>query len=179
MRFQPGQSGNPAGRQPGSRNKRTILADRLFDDRAGTLTEAAIGLATVGDPAALRVCMDRVAPPLRQRPIEFALPELTTAAHAVTATNAIVQGVAHGELIADEADALMRLVRGFILVLAAADLERRITRIEAQLAVTREPDRDVLADDDDDDDIGNDDSDDAAGPAVVAAPGATGPETPR
>ncbi len=62
MPFQPGQSGNPAGRPPGSRNERTVIVERLLDDSAGELTKAAITQATGGDPAALRACMDRVAP---------------------------------------------------------------------------------------------------------------------
>ncbi len=44
MRFKPGQSGNPVRPPVGSRNKRTILADKLFDDGAGDLTTAAIKL---------------------------------------------------------------------------------------------------------------------------------------
>ena len=31
--FQPGQSGNPSGRPQGSRNKATLIAEQLIDDR--------------------------------------------------------------------------------------------------------------------------------------------------
>src|ERR1051326_6280830 len=75
MRYQPGQSGNPAGRPRGARNKRTILAEKLLEDRAGEVTNAAIDLATDGNPIAVRVCMDRVVPRLRHSPLDFALPE--------------------------------------------------------------------------------------------------------
>jgi hypothetical protein len=125
MPFQPGQSGNPAGRQPGSRNKRTIIADKLFDDSAGELTETAIRCATDGDTAALRACMDRVAPRLRHRLLDFALPDPVTLADTPVAINAIAQGLAQGELDLDQAAALMRAVREFGLAIAAVEREKR------------------------------------------------------
>jgi hypothetical protein len=125
MRFQPGQSGNPAGRPPGSRNKRTVIAEKLLDDSAGELTTAAITLATGGDPAALRACMDRVMPRLRHRPLDFALPDLVTLADTPVAINAIAQGLARGDIDLEEAAALMRAVREFTLALAAVEREKR------------------------------------------------------
>jgi hypothetical protein len=80
MPFQPGQSGNPAGRPRGSRNRRTIIVEKLLDDSASELTTAAIERATAGDPAALRACMDRVVPRLRHRALDFALPDLVALA---------------------------------------------------------------------------------------------------
>ena len=71
MPFQPGQSGNPAGRPPGSRNKRNLVVENRLDDNAGELIAAAISRAIDGDPAALRACMDRLAPRLRHRPLDF------------------------------------------------------------------------------------------------------------
>jgi hypothetical protein len=132
MPFQPGQSGNPAGRPRGSRNKRTIIVEKLLDDSAGELTSAAIARATEGDPAALRACMDRVAPRLRHRPLDFALPDLVTLADTPGAIAAIAQGLAHGELDLEEAVALMRAVREFTLALAAVARDRRAAAPAAQ-----------------------------------------------
>jgi Family of unknown function (DUF5681) len=125
MRFQPGQSGNPAGRPPGSRNKRTIIAEQLLDDSAGELTTAAIKCATEGDPAALRACLDRVAPKLRHRPLDFPLPDLVTLADTPVAFSAIARGLASGDLDVEEASALRRAVRDFTSALAAVERDKR------------------------------------------------------
>ena len=125
MPFQPGQSGNPAGRPRGSRNRRTVIVEKLLDDSAGDLTTVAIARATEGDPAALRACLDRVAPRLRRRPLAFDLPDLVTLADTPGAIAAIAQGLARGDLDLDEAAALMRAVRDFALALAAVERDRR------------------------------------------------------
>jgi hypothetical protein len=125
MPFQPGQSGNPAGRPPGSRNRRTIMVEKMLDDSAGELTTAAIDQAIGGDSAALRACMDRVVPRLRHRPLDFDLPDLVTLADTPGAINAIAQGLARGEIDREEAIALMRAVGEFTLALAAVERERR------------------------------------------------------
>jgi Family of unknown function (DUF5681) len=132
MTFQPGQSGNPAGRPRGSRNKRTIIVEKLLDDSAGDLTTAAITRATEGDPAALRACMDRVAPRLRHRPLDFDMPPLVTLADTPVAINAIAQGLAQGELDREEAVALMRAVRDFTLAVAAVARDKRAATPAAQ-----------------------------------------------
>jgi hypothetical protein len=124
MPFQTGQSGNPAGRPRGSRNRRTIIVEELFDDSADELTRAAITRATDGDPAVLRACLDRVAPRLRHRPLDFEMPPLVTLGDTPGAINAIAQGLAQGELDREAAVALMRAVRDFALALAAVERTR-------------------------------------------------------
>jgi hypothetical protein len=56
MKFQPGQSANPAGRPRGARKRRTIAAERLFDDAAEKLMKTVIGLAGEGHPVVPRLC---------------------------------------------------------------------------------------------------------------------------
>jgi hypothetical protein len=63
MPFEPGKSGNPAGKLKGTRNKTTLAVEALFDGESETITRKAIELAKDGDLAALRLCLDRIAPP--------------------------------------------------------------------------------------------------------------------
>jgi hypothetical protein len=50
MPFKPGERGNPAGRPLGSRNRRTIAAEKLFDEEGEAVVKTAIGLAKEGHP---------------------------------------------------------------------------------------------------------------------------------
>ena len=60
--FEQGRSGNPAGRRTGSRNKATLAAAALLQGEAEALTRKAVELALVGDPTALRLCLERILP---------------------------------------------------------------------------------------------------------------------
>src|SRR5438477_8366992 len=57
-------SGNPAGRRTGSRNKATLAAAALLAGEAEALTRRAVELALVGDPTAMRLCIERILPPV-------------------------------------------------------------------------------------------------------------------
>src|SRR3954471_17099679 len=101
--FQAGQSGNPRGRPVGSRHKATLAAEALLDGEAEELTRTAIDLAKTGDTTALRLCLERVCPPRRDRPVAFALPAIENVADLTKASTALLQAVASGELTPAEA----------------------------------------------------------------------------
>ena len=61
--WKPGQSGNPTGRPKGARNKATLAAEALLDGEAEQITRKAIEKAKAGDMVAIRLCLDRIAPP--------------------------------------------------------------------------------------------------------------------
>src|SRR5690348_6513429 len=61
-RFQPGNK-HGKGRPSGSRNKASLAVDKLLDGEAEAITRKAIELALEGDGPALRLCLERVAPP--------------------------------------------------------------------------------------------------------------------
>lgn len=82
--FPKGASGNPAGRPQHSRNKATLLMEELFEGEAEQLTRKLIELASGGDILALRLCMDRLLSPRKDRPIHFSLPPIESPAQVWT-----------------------------------------------------------------------------------------------
>jgi hypothetical protein len=96
--YEKGRSGNPAGRQTGSRNKVTLGAAAFLAGESEAVTRRAVELALAGDPTAMRLCLERILPPCRERTVKFALPPLVTSA---LASGAITPGEA--ERIATDA----------------------------------------------------------------------------
>jgi hypothetical protein len=129
MKFQLGQSGNPAGRPVGSRNKHTIVSERLLNDTGEELTQIAINFARTGHPVALKLCMDRVFP-TKDCPLTFDLPAMSTAADAVGAMGSIVLGLADGDLTPQEALRVAKPVESFSKTLSTAELERELRKLE-------------------------------------------------
>jgi len=123
-------AGNP-GKPKGSRHRATLAALELLDGEAEALSRKAVELALEGDTTALRLCLERIAPPRREAPVRFSLPEMAGASDALGALNAIVQAVASGDLTPGEASGLAALVEAFRKTAEIADLERRLTRLEA------------------------------------------------
>ncbi len=133
-RFKPGQSGNPRGRPQGSRNRASLACEALIEGKAKALTEKLVALAEAGDVAALRMCMDRLCPPRKDRHVTFALPRLETAADAVAAMAAIVEAVAAGDLTPSEANDMARLVETYRATLETSELADLLARLEAEKA---------------------------------------------
>jgi Family of unknown function (DUF5681) len=129
--WKPGQSGNPAGRPKGARHKTTLAMEALLDGEADTITRKAVEMAKGGDMVAIRLCLERIVPARRDRPVSFALPKLETAGDAVKATAAIVEAVSLGDLTPSEAAELAKLVDGFRSALTTAELEERLAKLEA------------------------------------------------
>jgi Family of unknown function (DUF5681) len=127
-RFVPGQSGNPAGKQPGTRNRATMLREALADGEDATVARIVIDKALAGDAVAARFIVDRLTPRPRGREIELDLPEGSSAADILTASNATIQAMAAGEITPDEALMVTRILDFRLKALAAAAREREISR---------------------------------------------------
>jgi len=128
--FRPGQSGNPNGRPKGSRNATTLALESLLDGQAKALTQKAIDLALAGDLIALRICLDRILPVRKDRPIEFVLPEIATIADTPKAIGAITAAVARGEITAADGADVSRLVETYVRAIEASDLDKRLKALE-------------------------------------------------
>ena len=131
--FTIGTSGNPAGRPVGSRNKATLAAEQLLDGRAERLTEKAIELALGGDVTALRLCLERVIGPRRDRPIQLKLPSATKAQEIPAALAAAIQAVGEGRITPAEGQILAEMLEAHRKVLETAELEARVSELEKAL----------------------------------------------
>lgn len=129
-RFSKGTSGNPAGRPVGSRNNSTLLAEEMLDGQASAILQKAIELALKGDPTALRLCLERISPPRKERLIGLSLPIITEARHASAALTSILTGVAEGRVTPGEAESLARTVQIHTQVMETEDLARRVDELE-------------------------------------------------
>src|SRR5437870_7348338 len=129
--FEKGQTGNPAGRRTGSRNKTTIAAAALLAGEAESLTRKAVELALVGDPTALRLCIERVLPQCRGRAVNFALPPIESAADIAGAMKAVTSALARGMITPAEAATIAAVVDTFVRAIETSDFERRLRLVEA------------------------------------------------
>ena len=107
--FTKGQSGNPAGKPKGVRNRSTLAAEALLDGEAEQLTRKVIELALAGDTIALKLCLERILPPRKDRTVMFSLPGLKNADRASSIT-AILQAVSQGRITPSEAEMVVKLL---------------------------------------------------------------------
>jgi hypothetical protein len=128
--FQPGKSGNPKGRPQGSRHTTTLALESLLDGQAAALTQKAINLALEGDLTALRICLDRILPPRKDRPVTFDFPMITSIAEAATTMSSVLSAVAAGEITPAEASEISKLVDTYVKAVEATELAERISRLE-------------------------------------------------
>jgi hypothetical protein len=114
-----------------------MVLEALLDGEAEAITRKAIEMALDGDTTALRLVLERILPPCKDRPVTFTLPKLETAADAVKATAALVEAVASGDLTPGEAGELAKLVEGFVKAFELREIEQRLDRLEAAQGVSR------------------------------------------
>src|SRR5262249_47074267 len=126
MKFQPGQSGNPAGRPLGSRNKKTLALEEAFDDRAEEILNNVIGRAKDGEKTAMRLCMERILAPKRERPITIHLPLIETPSDAREARVVVTAELGAGGITIGEAAKLIALIERMVrLIERVAKLEQK------------------------------------------------------
>lgn len=131
--FAKGRSGNPAGRQPGSRNKATIAAAQLLAGEAEGLTRKAVEAALAGDPMALRLCVERILPVCRERAVRFKLPPIESPADIAACMKAVTSALADGEITPGEAGRIAAMIDTFVRAIETSEFERRLQELQTTL----------------------------------------------
>jgi len=128
--FKPGQTGNPSGRPRGARNRVTLAVESLLDGQAEQLTQTAIDKALAGDSTAMKICMDRIAPLRKGRPVPLDIPEITDARSLADAGAVVGNALAAGELSSDEAAGVLSTLDAIKRLYETSELEQRIVALE-------------------------------------------------
>jgi Family of unknown function (DUF5681) len=136
MPFVKGQSGNPAGRPVGSRNKFTSEMQDALEESGFPLVQRLLELAGQGNAGAMRQCLDRLMG--KHRASSVALPAPDSPNYVMTALTEIHRALGAGEIASDEASRLVDFVGRTARVLAAKavaeiDFAARLARVEEVL----------------------------------------------
>lgn len=131
--WKPGQSGNPAGRPKGSKNKATLLALAAMEGEIEAIVRSIIKAAKKGDMAAARLVVDKLIPAAKDRPIEIKLPSLSDIAGCQTAQGQLIRAVAGGDLMPGEGEHLSAMIEHQRKALEGADILARLDAIEERL----------------------------------------------
>jgi hypothetical protein len=128
--FKKGQSGNPAGPAKGTRHKITMLAEKLLEDDRDDIVRAVIVAAKGGDSTAMRLCVERLVPLRKGRPVVFDLPPVKTAADIAGAVGELARAMASGELTTDEASAAASVIEMHRRAIETTEIELRLQKLE-------------------------------------------------
>jgi hypothetical protein len=125
-----GQSGNLAGMPKGTRHRATMLAEKLMEDDAENIVRAVVSAAKAGDPTAMRLCIERLVPVRKGRPVTFDLPPVKTAADIAGAVGELARAMAAGELTTDEASAAASVIEMHRRAIETTEIELRLQKLE-------------------------------------------------
>lgn len=124
-KFQKGESGNPAGKPKGAKDKRTELRS-LLEPHRNALVQTVVEIALAGDTTALRICLDRLIAPIRGNPIRIGSLSGTLSERG----DQVMEAIAQGYISAEEAASLMSVIQSQARIIEVTELESRVAALE-------------------------------------------------
>ena len=132
--FTKGESGNPPGRPPGSRNRSTLLAEQFLEGECEKIVRKAVEHAKKGNILAMKLCLERVLPVRKERTIAIDLQPVRNVQDLNVAFQAIVSAVGDGRITPGEAHSLSEVLNVQSRVFGLVDVDRRIQELEGRLS---------------------------------------------
>ncbi|KWW37669.1 hypothetical protein [Cupriavidus metallidurans] len=129
-RFLPGQAPKSPGRPRGPSAADQIRT--LIEPHKAEIIAKAVELAKAGDPASLRLCLERLAPVPRPEAEKVVVPGLREAPTLQAKATAILAAVADGQISAEAGDKLLRMLDTYGKAVVLDEHERRLQAIEGR-----------------------------------------------
>lgn len=135
MKFQPGASGNPQGRKPGTGHRQQLF-NCLVEPHKEILVDTAIKLAISGNESMLRLFLERMLPP---KPlddvimVEISKIDTSHASALAALGGAILQAVSRGNMTPEQGKSMMTIIEAQRKNIETSDLALRLTEIERTL----------------------------------------------
>lgn len=127
-RFQPGRSGNPSGRKPGS--GRVAQFRKAIEEHVPQIVEVLVRKALDGDSQAARLLLERALPPIKavDSPAPIALPDGSLSDQA----RAVIAAAGRGTVTPNQAAQLLTGLGAVAKIIETDELERRIAALEGK-----------------------------------------------
>jgi len=132
-RFRVGHSGNAAGKRPGTRNRASLLAEKMMVDEMPAVVEAVVAAAKAGDISAARLILDRIVPVRRGRTICVDIPTGSDAGSLMKSHATITEAVCSGQISAEEAEAMASVLDARRRAIETIELVNRVRRLETAM----------------------------------------------
>ncbi|MEJ1367982.1 MAG: DUF5681 domain-containing protein [Candidatus Sedimenticola sp. (ex Thyasira tokunagai)] len=126
--FKPGQSGNPGGRPKGKSKVAQLRS--LLEPSVPDLVAKAIEMAMAGDVAALRLCLERVLPPLKAMDSPVQIEGLSGSLGLSEQGGTVINAMANGSISPTEAATLLKALADQAKIVEVEELDKRITALE-------------------------------------------------
>lgn len=129
-RFVAGHAVKSTGRPKGPSAAEQVRT--LIEPHKAAIIAKAVELAKMGDPASIKLCLERLAPIPRPEDEKVVVPGLADATTLQAKATAILAAVAAGQISATAGDKLLRMLDTYSKAVVLDEHERRLQAIEGK-----------------------------------------------
>jgi len=110
-----------------------MLAQKLMESQTEAVVQVVIDAALTGDMTACKLIVERLVPPVKERPIDanLKLPATITAANAGAVFSEVFKAVVKGGLHPSEGKTLVDLMNAYLTAHEYQELSERIEELES------------------------------------------------